>query len=104
MTIATTLKNSAAKGRQESLEYLSNSHDPLHAYLGLKNGSLTLEVGKTASKIVSTVDSKIVRQIEARYAKSNGLKCKIEIGGRYRIMKIMEGHYACEVTLTVIPT
>lgn len=100
--ISTKLNGSSAKGRQESLRNLQQYHDDLKAYLDFKNGSIVIQVGKNSSKIVGTVDSKIVRDICSKYEKTNGLSCDILIGQNYQVVD-SDGVLSCIVRLEIVP-
>lgn len=99
-TYTTTLNGNTAKGRQEILSELKQTHDDLLVWLDLKNGSLSLCVGKKG-KTIGTVDSKITRMLCSKYETKNGLSCDITIGPDYTITQ-KEGVLFCNVTMTVV--
>lgn len=102
-TITTTLTGNTAKGRQESLTELLQSHDDLIAWLDIRNSAISISVGPKRHKCIGIVDSKITRDLIAKYEKSNGLACDITIGQNYKLNKSSDGNLTCTVTLTITP-
>lgn len=101
-TIKCELSGSKAKGRQSLLDNLNTYHDPLKVYPDIKNGKLNLLVGKSSSKIIGTIDSKIVNNLVDKYYKSGSLLCDLEIGNSYTITKDNDDFYKCSIELTII--
>lgn len=100
-TYTTILNGNTAKGRQEYLAELMNTHEDLFVWLDIKNSSLSLCVGNKG-KTAGTIDSKITRALCSKYEKYNGLSCDISIGQNYKITK-KDNILYCNVTITVIP-
>lgn len=100
-TYSTILNGNTAKGRQELMKELLQTHAELKVWLDIKNNSLSLCVG-TKGKAIGTIDSKITRALYSKYGTSSGLSCDIVIDSNYSITK-EDGIFFCNVILTVIP-
>lgn len=91
----------STKKEQATLENLAKFHDPLKVWVDLSdNGNLIIRLGKNQSHPAGKLPAKVVKELEEKYSKPNGLSCSITVGDNYTISKEKDA-LVCSVVLTI---